>query len=156
MPNPTAAASACVALRRAHTEGQFALGYYWWNALSPSPGIKSQWGRGDGSCAVLLAQVKTHHTHRAFGHTALGTPPPLYCTSSSQSQQAHSEPFLGTVIIVIYVYGERHAPISSLCDTASKLVSPLLIACNIPAPSHIAFFSAHFFLMWGLPLLHQP
>lgn len=61
------------------------------------------------------------------------TPPPLYCTSSSPSQQAHSEPFLGTVIIVIYVDEERHAPISSLCDTASELVSLLLIACNIPA-----------------------
>lgn len=95
------------------------------------------------------------HPPSLWAHSS-GNPPPLYCTSSSQSQQAHSEPFLGTVIIVIYVYGERHAPISSLCDTASKLVSPLLIACNIPAPSHIAFFSAHFFLMWGLPLLHQP
>ena len=70
-------------------------------------------------------------SHPVFEHARLGIPAGCsswvlsLSTSSSQShpRRAYSNPFLGMLIIVIYVYEECYAPISSLCDTATELLS---------------------------------
>lgn len=54
---------------------------------------------------------------QALEHTGLGIALScLLCLSTSSSQshpcQGYSDPFLGTVIIVIYGYEERHAPMA--------------------------------------------
>lgn len=81
--------------------------------------------------------VNIHHpvmqllSHPVFEHAFLGLPAGCsswvlsLSTSSSQSHpcQAFGNPFLGMLIIVIYVYEECYAPISSLCDTAAELMS---------------------------------
>lgn len=69
---------------------------------------------------------------------------PLHVLLPKPSCQAYSYHFLGILIIVIYVYEERHAPISGLRDTATELVSLSTNCLSRSCPLHIASLRAGF------------